>query len=87
MTAPAEPDAEAERAEILAGLQALAADLTMLEAARTAMYGRRLDLWLRGRALARPLTQRQLAEASGITEPAVIQALKKARTQETTTDA
>lgn len=81
MTAPAEPDHD-ERAQILDGLRRLAADLTMLEAARTRMYARRTALWLEGRSLDRPITQRELAAASGITEPAVIQALKKARTLE-----
>ena len=73
-----------ERARIADEVIRVAGELRVVDAERTRLFAERLDLWLAGRALDPPITQRELAALAGVTEPAVIQALKKARTQETT---
>lgn len=68
-----------EREQILADLAAVASTLSQVEATRTSLYARRLALWQQARNLVPPITQRELAATSGVTEPLVIQNLRKAR--------
>lgn len=43
------------------------------------LFRKRVDLYVEGRSLTPPITQREMAEASGLTEIAVTKALHKRR--------
>lgn len=66
-------------AVVRAHLTVITDELERLEMRREELYATRLDLWLRGRALDPPMTQKDLATASRVTEGAVTQAMRKLR--------
>lgn len=68
-----------QRERIATGLTVLADELERLDSRREDIYESRLGLWLEGRDLDPPMTQRALAEPSRVTEGAVTQALRKVR--------
>lgn len=72
------PVADLGRDELMAELDQVADRLDVVEAERTELYARRLAIFQRARAIDPPVTQRELAERARVTEPAVIQALRKA---------
>lgn len=70
---------ERAREVVLAELAEVAAELAATLGNAEQLYKRRLALMEEGRAMAQPITQRQLAATAGTTEEAVIQALRKAQ--------
>lgn len=70
-----------DRDVILADLGRVAADLADTNARAASLYADRLALLQEGRALPKPITQRELAATAGVTEEAVIQVLRKAARQ------
>jgi hypothetical protein len=64
--------------QLLNQLDSVAADLDTVEARRAQLYLLRLAIFQVARAQQPPITQRELAERARVTEPAVIQALRKA---------
>lgn len=69
-----DPEAAAAEAALLAELTSIADRLDELKA----LYARRTDLWIEGRARTPKIVQRRLAEASRVNEVMVIKAIKKA---------
>lgn len=69
---------EEVRADLTSAIQANRIALEEAEARRTRLYAERLDLYRKARDLSPPITQRELAELAGVSEPAVIQTLRKA---------
>lgn len=67
------------RTTIERDLRCLADELEQLDARREQIYEERLGLWQAGRAQEPPMTQRELAAPSRVTEGAVTQALRKVR--------
>ena len=67
---------------VLAELRALRERIEAGQADVTEAYARRLELFQRARAAEPPMPNRVLAEASGVTEVAVIQCLAKRRLQD-----
>lgn len=67
---------------ILRELGHVAGQLGDVEARRADLYAKRLALFQEARALDPPVTNRVLAEATGVTEEAVIQVLRKAARQQ-----
>lgn len=65
--------------ELLGELSAVASRLVQVEAERDGLYARRLAIYQEARRREPPITQRALAERAGVSEPSVIQALRKAR--------
>lgn len=72
-------DATGERDLLLAELSAITAELAEVGARRAELYGQRLAVFQRARQLDPPITQRELGARAGVTEVAVIQALRQAR--------
>lgn len=66
------------RDQVEADLLDVAEQIAAAEQNRDALYERRADLFRAGRALDPPITQAALAAAAGVSETAVITALKKA---------
>lgn len=66
---------------ILRELGHVANQLGDVEARRGDLYAKRLALYQEARALVPPITNRVLAEHTGVTEEAVIQVLRKAARQ------
>lgn len=75
--------AERDREVVLAELAQVSAELKDTLTSEARLYDQRLALMEEGRALAQPITQRQLAATAGVTEEAVIQALRKASLRRT----
>lgn len=76
-----EPTTEAPprtKAKVLAEVRRTASRLAAIEARRDELYDRRLRLIHEARALDDRATQRELAEAAGVSETVIINALKKA---------
>lgn len=67
-----------DRERVLDDLGVVGDELTVIEERRAELYAARLDLFLRGRALDPPITQRELGEACGVGELAVGAQLRKA---------
>lgn len=65
--------------ELLDHLDDLRVRIEAVEAERDALYAARLAAFIEGRSRQPAITQRALAERAGVSEVAVIQALKKAR--------
>lgn len=65
--------------DLLAHLDDLRVRIVEVEAERDALYAARLAAFIEGRSRQPAITQRALAERAGVSEVAVIQALKKAR--------
>jgi hypothetical protein len=78
VTDQADELAALDRDGLMAELDQVTARLDTVEAERTDLYARRLAIFQRARAIDPPVTQRELAERAHVTEPAVIQALRKA---------
>jgi DNA-directed RNA polymerase specialized sigma24 family protein len=74
--APPEP-ADDRKAELLAELQFMRPERARAQAVLDAIDGRRWDVFTELRALG--AKHREIAEAWGVSEPAVIQTLKKPR--------
>lgn len=68
-----------DRSELLAALDQVADGIDGNDTRRAELYAQRLELWQKARAMEPPITQKVLAAHSRVTEPAVIQQLKKAR--------
>lgn len=71
--------ARLDNADLLTALYAVADDMEQSQARLDAGYELRLAMFQAGRDRPTKVTQRAMAEATGVSEPAVIQALKKAR--------
>lgn len=69
------------KAQVLADLRRVSARIAKAEAARDEGYERRAALFVEGRSLDERITQRQLAEAAGVSETIVIKALNRAATE------
>lgn len=67
---------------ILRELGHVSNQLGEVEARRSELYAKRLALYQEARQLDPPVTNRVLAEATGVTEEAVIQVLRKAARQQ-----
>lgn len=63
---------------ILARLRKLRGQIDAGEAKVRGLYAERESLFLEGRALVPPLVQREMGDASGVTEAAVIHVVKRA---------
>lgn len=71
--------AHRERSDkVLGELQVIARELDRLERAKQKAYDRRMALWRRARKLNPALSWATIARASGVTEAAVAQGMKKA---------
>jgi len=66
-----------ERRRVLAALRSTRVRLASLHRKEAAIYAERLALYKTGRAV--KLSQREMGDAAGISEPAIIQALRKDR--------
>jgi hypothetical protein len=63
---------------LLAQLRDVREQMDRAELERSQLYEARLDLFQQARAADPPISHRAIAEAAGVSEPAVIQALRKA---------
>lgn len=70
--------ARMRRDTLMRELEVVAAQITANESQLADLYATRLLMYQRGRNLTPPVTNRVLAEATGVTEPRVIQQLNKA---------
>jgi DNA-binding GntR family transcriptional regulator len=82
----AHPMSDRSKAQVLADLRRVSARIAKAEAARDDGYERRAELFVEGRALDEKITQRQLAEAAGVSETIVIKALNRAARGEALAD-
>lgn len=78
MVRPLDPDVLEARRKRRAIERELAKIRRLLEAV-PGLYERRLELWNEAQQLQPRILQRELAELSGVTEEAVVQAFRKAR--------
>lgn len=66
------------KAKVLADVRRTAKAIAAAEAKRDELYDRRRDLILEARGLDDKATQRELAEAAGVSETVIINTIKKA---------
>lgn len=65
------------RAAIMKRLRELRPQIEKLEARSEVLYRERLALFVEGRTLEPPMIQREMGEAAGVTESAVIRTIKR----------
>jgi len=70
------PD-DAERGDVLARLAVLAGNIGLLTDLLDGAYAVRIALWKVGRAMVPPITQRELGQASGVSDVAIAKKLRE----------